>query len=303
MYEIYTIIVTYNGSRWIKKNIQELIDSSIKTNIIIIDNGSVDETQEIIKSFKEVKFIQSKENLGFGKANNLGIKLALEQGADYVFLLNQDAWIEKSTLSELIKTAELDRSFGVISPIHLNGTGSSLDKLFSHCIAPSIQNMDHFYFSDLVMDKVKDFYQVPFVNAAAWLLPIKTIEKVGFFDKLFYHYGEDVNYCQRLTYHDLKIIFVPDAKIFHDREDRYIKTTNGDKDIKRKLKIELANVNEPKSEILARFKNLKNSFLLSCLKDVIKLRSFKSNFKLFQFIVKNKKNILDSYEYNRKTDN
>ena len=303
MLKIYTIIVTFNGMEWIEKNIQSLIISSIKTKIIIIDNGSSDGTQHAIKKYSEIQFIQSEENLGFGKANNLGIKLALEQGADYVFLLNQDAWIEKNTLSELVKTAELDSSFGVISPIHLNGSGSGLDKLFSHCIAPSIHNMDHFYFSDVVLDKVKDFYQVPFINAAAWLLPKKTIEKVGFFDKLFYHYGEDVNYCQRVNYHDLKIIFVPVAKIYHDREIREINLKNDTDILTRKLKIELANVNEPKSKILARFKYLKNSFLLSSLKDTLKLRSFKSNFKLYKFIANNKKNILDSYECNRKTDN
>ena len=195
---LYTIIITYNGVKWIEKNIQALIDSSTKTKIIIIDNGSVDGTQEIVKSFKEVKFIQSEINLGFGKANNLGIKLALEQGADYVFLLNQDAWIEKNTLSEILKVAEIDKSFGIISPLHLNGSGTGLDKLFSHCIAPSIHHLDNYYFSDLAIKQVKEFYEVPFINAAAWFLPKNTIKKVGFFDKLFYHYGEDVNYCQRV---------------------------------------------------------------------------------------------------------
>ena len=104
---LYTIITTYNGVKWIEKNIQALIESSTKTKIIIIDNGSVDGTQDIVKSFKAVQFIQSEENLGFGKANNLGIKLALEQGADYIFLLNQDAWIEKNTLSKLLKVSEI----------------------------------------------------------------------------------------------------------------------------------------------------------------------------------------------------
>lgn len=301
--KIHTIIVTYNGSNWIKKNIQALIDSSTKTKIIIIDNGSVDGTQEIIKSFKEVQFIQSEGNLGFGKANNLGIQIAIENRADYVFLLNQDAWIEKNTLSELLKVAEIDKSFGIISPLHLNGSGTGLDILFSHCIAPSIHNLDHYYFSDLAVKQVKEFYQVPFINAAAWLLPEDTIKKVGFFDKLFYHYGEDVNYCQRINYHDLKIVFVPDAKIYHDREIREINLKNDTDILTRKLKIELANVNEPKSKILARFKYLKNSFLLSSLKDTLKFRSFKSNFKLYKFIANNKKNILDSYECNRKTDN
>ena len=170
---IHTIIITYNGIKWIKKNIQALINSSIKTNIIIIDNGSKDGTQNVVKNFKDVQFIQSEENLGFGKANNLGIELALEQGADYVFLINQDAWIKKNTLSELLKVAEIDKSFGIISPLHMNGSGSGLDKLFSHCVAPSVHHLNNYYFSDLVINQVKDFYQVPFINAAAWFLPKK----------------------------------------------------------------------------------------------------------------------------------
>ncbi|MBM77805.1 MAG: family 2 glycosyl transferase [Crocinitomicaceae bacterium] len=295
--KIYTIIITYNGDKWIEKNIQALIDSSTKTKIIIIDNGSVDGTQDIVKSFKAVQFIQSEENLGFGKANNLGIKLALEQGADYIFLLNQDAWIEKNTLSKLLKVSEIDKSFGIISPLHLNGGGTGLDKLFSHCIAPSIHHLDHYYFSDLTVKQVKEFYQVPFINAAAWLLPKNTFKKVGFFDKLFYHYGEDVNYCHRVNYHNLKIVFVPDAKFFHDREDRDIK--NEDKDIKRNLKIELANVIIPKNEILKKFKYFKKYYLKCTLKDFLKFRSFSSNFELYMFIRKNMKKILTSYHENK----
>lgn len=297
---LYTIIITYNGVKWIEKNIQALIHSSTKTKIIIIDNGSVDATQDIVKSFKEVKFIQSEENLGFGKANNLGIKLALEQGADYVFLLNQDAWIEKNTLSELLKVAEIDKSFGIISPLHLNGSGSGLDKLFSHCVAPSIHHLDHYYFSDLVVNNIKNFYKVPFVNAAAWLLPKNTIEKVGFFDKLFYHYGEDVNYCQRTRHHKLKIVFSPIAKIYHDRETRDLTTKNGNKEIKRKLKIELANVNNSKNYIHKRFRYLKKHYLINLMKNLITFKSSKTNFELYKFINKSKKEILESWRLNKK---
>ena len=151
-----------------------------------------------------------------------------------------------------------------------------------------------------MVKQVKEFYQVPFINAAAWLLPKDTIKKVGFFDKLFYHYGEDVNYCQRLTYHDLKIIFVPDAKIFHDREDRDIKIKNGDKDKKRKLKIELANVNNSKNYIHKRFRYLKKHYLIKLIKNLIMIKSFNDNLELFKFINKSKKEILESWEINKK---
>ena len=298
---LYTIIITYNGVKWIEKNIQALIDSSTKTKIIIIDNGSVDGTQEIVKSFKEVKFIQSEINLGFGKANNLGIKLALEQGADYVFLLNQDAWIEKNTLSEILKVAEIDKSFGIISPLHLNGSGTGLDKLFSHCIAPSIHHLDNYYFSDLAIKQVKEFYEVPFINAAAWFLPKNTIKKVGFFDKLFYHYGEDVNYCQRVNYHDLKIIFVPVAKIYHDREIRKISEAQNKRIQKIKLINKLSNVNQDINFSFNQIKRLKRSYLINTIKSFFcfNIIEFKSNKNNLIFLKSKEKPIIESLKRNR----
>lgn len=298
--KIYTIIITYNGDKWIEKNIQALIDSSTKTKIIIIDNGSVDATQDIVKSFKAVQFIQSEENLGFGKANNLGIQLAIEKGADYVFLLNQDAWIEKNTLSELLKVAEIDKSFGIISPLHLNGSGAGLDKLFSHCIAPSIHNLDHYYFSDLAVKQVKEFYQVPFINAAAWLLPKNTIKKVGFFDELFYHYGEDENYCQRLNNHDLKIVFSPNSRIYHDREKREINTNISIETIKRNLLIEFTNLKNSNSYIKGRLNYLYKHYLFRALIDYVKLRIPSKNYELFVFCKSMKSKIYKSRKLNRK---
>ena len=292
--KIHTIIITYNGVKWIEKNIRALIESSIKTDIIIIDNGSEDGTQKIVKSYKEVQFIQSEKNLGFGKANNLGIKLALKQGADYLFLLNQDAWVNKNTISELIKTSKIENNFGIISPIHLNGSGSGLDILFSHCIAPSIHNLNHFYFSDLIVDKVKDYYQVPFINAAAWLLHKDTIERVGLFDDLFYHYGEDENYCQRLKFHGLKIVFNTKSIIFHDREDRKIKINNSTQEKQKRYLIELANINKTNKFFNKRIKYLKKIYLIQILKNLLKIRSFKNEFVLIKFLKKNKSKIIQS---------
>ena len=106
---IYTIIVTFNGSEWIGKCIESLLQNSIKTKIIIIDNGSSDGTQDIIKSYSSVLFIQSETNLGFGKANNIGINIATENGAEYIFLLNQDTYVEANTIGKLIDVMESDK--------------------------------------------------------------------------------------------------------------------------------------------------------------------------------------------------
>ena len=78
--KLLTIIVTYNGIRWIDRCIDSVIGSSVHSDIIVIDNGSTDGTQERIRErWNEVLLIQSDENLGFGRANNIGFDHALSK--------------------------------------------------------------------------------------------------------------------------------------------------------------------------------------------------------------------------------
>ena len=98
---------------------------------IVVDNGSTDGTQEYIqKNFPEVDFIQSPENLGFGKANNLGIEKAYKEGADFFYLMNQDAWIFEDSIQKMIDVYENypnKGEIGIISPMHLDGSEQKLD--------------------------------------------------------------------------------------------------------------------------------------------------------------------------------
>lgn len=214
---ICAVIVTYNGKNWMHKCITSLKNSSVPVEIIIIDNGSDDGTQDIIKQYPEINFIQSEVNLGFGKANNKGIEIALDKQADYIFLLNQDAWVEENTIASLLDVAKNNPVYGVISPIHLNGNYSGLDLNFSKQLAP--ETCPSFY-SDLYVKQLKPLYEVKFVNAAAWFISASCIKKVGFFEPLFFLYGEDNNFLQRVGYHHFKIGVTPLCTICHDREIR-----------------------------------------------------------------------------------
>jgi len=75
--------------------------------------------------------METGENLGFGRANNIGIDYAQEHAFDYVFLLNQDARIEPDMLRRLVTAAEANREYGILSPVHLNGRGDATDFGFS----------------------------------------------------------------------------------------------------------------------------------------------------------------------------
>ena len=144
--------------------------------------------------------------------------MAYDSGADYIFLLNQDAWVESNTIEQLIEIAEKSPEFGIISPMHLNGTGSALDIKFSKYLNP---NNCHYFFSDTYLKKLRnEIYEASFINAAAWLMSRNCINQIGGFNPLFHLYGEDDNYVQRLRYHGLKIGVYPYSLIYHDRENR-----------------------------------------------------------------------------------
>jgi GT2 family glycosyltransferase len=297
---LYTIIVTFNGSEWIKQSIKSLVDSNFKTNIIIIDNGSTDGTQNIIKSYSSIKFIESKTNFGFGKANNIGLKIALDNDADYIFLLNQDACVEVDTIGNLVEVMESDKKIGIVSPIHLNGSGKALDKLFSTYVAPVLTNNPCLFMSDSYTQQLAEYYEVDFVNAAAWLLSRECIEKVGEFDSLFYHYGEDVNYCQRLKYYDYKLAIVPNSKIFHDRENRIIKKDKSMEFKKRSLLIELCDINKSENYIKARILYLNKIYRRKIVVDLFKgrLHLIKDSMEIIKFINMNKSLIIKSRKKN-----
>lgn len=209
MKRLFVVIVTYNGMKWIDECLKSVLNSSIPLDIIVVDNNSVDGTVEFIKShFPEIIFLPQNQNLGFGKANNIGISFALGQKADFVFLLNQDAKVEVNTIEVLIKVSKLKDNFGVLTPLHLNWQGTEIEYAFYN---------EKMVSDSLLNKKQLDFYiENKFINAAAWLLPLKTLNTVGGFDPIFFHYGEDVNYCQRVLFHGLNLVIVPKVKIFHD---------------------------------------------------------------------------------------
>lgn len=213
--KVFIIIVTYNAMKWLDKCLQSIDCSSIKTNVVIIDNASTDETVKHIRNnYPKVHLIANEKNRGFGQANNQGIEFAYKNRATNFFLLNQDAYIHEDTVEKLV-AVQNENDIALVSPIHLNGRGESLDYNFYR---KTIINEDNIEFvSDAILGKEKDYYSVFKINAAAWMLSRRCVEKIGGFDPIYFHYGEDGNYCQRLKYHNEQCVFVPCAYIQHDR--------------------------------------------------------------------------------------
>lgn len=216
--KVCAIIVCFNGRKWLTQCLGSVLSSSIPIDVIVVDNNSQDGSVNFIKDhFPKVRIIDSGQNHGFGKANNIALRMVLEEGYDYVLLLNQDAWIDPDVVSELIDVHRRHPQYGILSPLHLSGSGKDIDFRFSlSCNVIDCPDL----ISDLALDKLKEVYTIAFVNAAIWLLPISTISKVGLFDPIFPHYGEDVDYIKRLKFHRLYVGISPKLFGFHDRESR-----------------------------------------------------------------------------------
>lgn len=210
--KILVIIVTFNGIRWIRKCL-----SSVKEyDTFVIDNGSTDGTQQLIQSeFPNVLFQQNEKNIGFGMANNIGMKYAITNGYDYVYLMNQDAWVLPNTIETLVKTSAKHPEFGILSPMQMQDGLNHFDSIFGMKVLTwesSKQLMEDWFHS-----RKGDLYEVPFVMAAHWLITSQCIKRVGIFSPSFPHYGEDDNYIDRARFHGFKTGIVPAAKAVHDR--------------------------------------------------------------------------------------
>ena len=189
------IIVSYKSDHVIENCITS-IDSEIE--IVVIDNSNNDKFKDKIETkYKNVKCILSKENLGMGGGNNLGIK---NVNKDFALILNPDVALENNSINEIMVASKEINNFGIISPI------SSKDEYPNY-----ILKKDHNF------DPDKPF-KVKSVDGYAMLLNLKKLKKIenfNFFDENFFLYLENEDLCKRLIEKNEDIYIVPKSKIHH----------------------------------------------------------------------------------------
>lgn len=245
MYKVTCIIVTYNASKWIFDCLNSIKEPNIDLQIVIVDNNSKDNTLEIIaENFPYVSVFPQSRNLGFGAANNFGFEIAKENNSEYIYLLNQDTKSYPDTIYKLIQGESANENMGIISPLHLNDDGEKLDAQFERNITAKASPL---LISDFLLKKNKQYYRIGFVNAAAWLISVNTIEKMGgLFSSAFFHYGEDNNFVSRLKYFGFKIYIDTDSFVHHCREERKGEKSIDfiNKELFIKSEIKLYNINE-----------------------------------------------------------
>ena len=295
--KVFAIVVSYKGHRWYDRCFSSLRESSLPIKTIVVDNASNDGTIEYIKgNFPEIHLIESKENLGFGRANNIGMRYALDHGCDYVFLLNQDAWIEPDTIERLISIHKRHPEYGILGPVQTNAERTRvLDDVVMFLINPNNYNKE--LFSDLLIGTKKEIYPVSEINAAAWLLPRNVLETVGGFDPIFLHYGEDWNYLSRVLYHNLKVGLTPEIHVVHDCKERVEKPQDYNMNFEKWLLQRATDILYPDSQVDDMMQHYCKKALSKLL--VFHKKAFKENWKAYMYLKRNRERINNSRNQNK----
>lgn len=226
MLDLSIVIVTWNSREYIESCLNSIFKnlSELKAKVLVVDNGSSDGTVEIIRErFLKVKIISNRENRGFAKATNQGLKVVKGR---YALLLNPDTVVRENALQKMIKFMDSHSGVGALGPKLLNPDGT---------VQPSCREFPTFQtflweftgFSKMFPNH-KSFgrwrmgyfdhqspKEVDQLMGACIVVRRDVLERVGLLDERFPLFFNEVDWCYRIKHAGWKIMFFPDAEVIH----------------------------------------------------------------------------------------
>ncbi|MBP3886688.1 MAG: glycosyltransferase family 2 protein [Cellulosilyticum sp.] len=227
------VIVNYNTYFLTKQTVESVIQKQydFKYEIILVDNASVDGSIEALEdTFSQeieeglVHIIKNTANLGFSKANNIGIRKAK---GEYILLLNSDTEVEGNCLEECLKQMEANKSLGALGCKVVLADGT-LDHACKRGFPTPKASLYYFMKWDK-KDPIKygqyaalhlgedEVGEVEVLTGAFMLIPKRVLDEVGLLDEDFFMYGEDIDLCFRIKEGGYKILYYPKQKIIHHK--------------------------------------------------------------------------------------
>lgn len=215
-------------------SVEKIKSDGFHLEVIVVDNGSSDESLEEIKKYAKngqqykIEILENEENLGFAEGNNVGIRYALENEADYVCLLNNDTRVDQIFLKEMVSVLESQKDIGIVGgkiyfekgyEFHKDRYKSAeLGKIIWY--AGGIIDWDNVYATHRGVDEVDHGQydtdiETNYVNGCLMLVKNEVFKKIGLFNSKYYLYFEDVEFSFRAKNAGFKLYFSPKAKIWH----------------------------------------------------------------------------------------
>ena len=215
--KVFAITLNWNG----KADTVECIASLKKSDypnieIIIVDNGSTDGSVSAIRTeFPDIIIVENQRNLGYAKGFNRGIEHAYERAADYFLILNNDTSIDPAAITELVKIAERDENIGFVTGKVFWYTHRDVFQTIGRFDEPSLLIGDHVGSGEVDRGQYDDIQDFNFVDDVFLLVRKKVFEVVGGYDPVFFLYYEETDWCARTRRAGFRIVYTPQAKIWH----------------------------------------------------------------------------------------
>ncbi len=236
MKKVFLIILNWNGGEMTAKcleSVEKTKNDGLGLEVVVVDNGSTDGSVDKLKvqSAKckvKVTILENKKNLGFAEGNNVGIKYALENGADFVCLLNNDTRVAPDFLVQLIKAANSSEKIGIVGgkiyfekgyEFHKEKYGAEdLGKVIWY--AGGKIDWQNVYASHRGVDETdrgqyEEAEETEYVNGCLMLVKRGVFEKIGLLDPRYFLYFEENDFCQKAKKAGFKLYFAPKSIIWH----------------------------------------------------------------------------------------
>jgi len=231
MVKVFVTLINYNNNRATYDCLQSLEETNIESfelSVIVVDNASREKFTEDKKYQKfNLKIIRSEENLGFAGGQNVGINYALDNGADYVLVLNNDVILDKNLIVELLKTFD-NKDCGIVSPKIYFSKGHEFhkDRYQKEDLGRVIwyaggkmdwKNMlaSHRGVDEVDKGQYETVEQTNFASGCCEMIKREVFDKAGLFDVRYFLYYEDNDLSQRAKKQSFKIFYQPKAILWH----------------------------------------------------------------------------------------
>ena len=218
MPRVAIIVLNWNGLTDTLECLESLASLDYPAyEVVVVDNGSTDGSPDAIRErFTDVTVVENGENLGFTGGNNVGLRRALEQGADYALLLNNDTEVAPDFVRLLVRAAEADAGIGVAGPTiyyydqpeTVWSAGGGIDWRRGKTWMVGLGTRD-------VGQSGESLREVDFVSGCALLVKRAVLDSVGLLDDRFFAYYEETEWCVRALRAGFRIVHVPGAKVWH----------------------------------------------------------------------------------------
>jgi len=211
--KVSIIILSWNTKQLLRDCLRSLKGMAVE--IIVVDNGSTDGSPQMVeREFPEVKLIKNKKNLGYGQANNQGMKAAT---GDYLLLLNSDTVVKDEAPLKMATFLAKNPKVGAVGCCLLNPDGSLQPSAgpFPNLSVSFVMLFLEHWWKNLARASFPKTTEVDWVMGAALMIRQEVLEKAGWMDEGIFMYMDEVEWCFRIKKADFKVFFYPETEIIH----------------------------------------------------------------------------------------